>query len=229
MGLRKVDAELVEDERAFDAAVIRGALGLYNALHSDAAPQSQTLGAIVTDSLGWLPDVLAARAKAAGIDPANVHWASKESGMDVMDAAAVLLYTVGAFGDREAKTMFQLAPTQTGRKRPSPEAWMDSILRALPIYTRLVWDAGTVRTVSVPCLTSVQRTVAYAMALLWADKHGFRERVRPCQLLIDPKPGSLAHHYFLADDLRQKCCCPAHTNTLKQRVHRRNQSERKHP
>lgn len=106
---------------------------------------------------------------------------------------------------------------------------MESILRALPIYTRLVWDGSSIKAVSVPCLTSVQRVVAYAMALLWADKHGFRDRVRACQYLFHPKEGSLAHHYFLADDWRQKFCSPAHQNAQGQRNFRSDPNKaRKH-
>jgi hypothetical protein len=155
------------------------------------------------------------------MDPKNVKWTATETAMDVLRAENVLLYTIGAFGDRSAALRFREAPVWEGQQRPTPEEWVNGVLAVLPIYSRFVLKGRSFRLVSAPLLTTVQRCIAYAMAIIWTDRHGFRDRVRPCQFLTDPTPGSLAHHYFLADDARQRFCSLAHSNAYRQREWRR--------
>jgi hypothetical protein len=229
---RREEDTLVLDDRAFDAAVLRGVLTLYNELVSDISSR-QDFSFVLDRAFGWLPEVLSKRAERAGVGLDNVRWSNamtkeqtiKAEMKAVVDVTQMLLHTVGALGKRNSPLLFNNAPLVAGKKRPTPEQWVNKVLKALPIYSRFLFEDGEFKLVSVPLLTNYGRCVAYALALLWTDRHGFRDRVRACELLMDDKPSSRAYHYFLADDARQRFCCSAHSNTYRQRQLRRRQKE----
>jgi hypothetical protein len=179
----------------------------------------------VEGAFDWLPAVLRERAGRAGVPASTVKWSGDEGVDEMIEAGQVLLYTIGAFGEPSKRLRFSTAPAREGKPRLSPEQWVNKILAALPIYSRYTFEKDAFSLASVPLLTSVQRCVAYSLVLVWTDRHDFADLVRPCGYLVEDSPNSLAHHYFLADDARQRFCTPAHSNAQRQREWRRNQKE----
>src|SRR5688500_13392999 len=101
------------DDRAFDAAVLRGVLAVYNDFHSLFSERARIRrlrppeGTIrdtsesIARAFDWLPPVLTKRAERAGIDPEeNVRWSSAVSERSVIEVSSALLFTVGAFSNR---------------------------------------------------------------------------------------------------------------------------------
>lgn len=217
MALRKAnrDEKLARDDREFDAQIVRSALDFYNSFHAHPTiATGQPYSEIVERVFAWVPPVMELRAKGAGVDPANVRWRNTETGRDISAASTVLLFNVGAFKGGDSIEF-------ANGRRITTEQWLNEVFAALPIYSRFNIEKGEIRLASVPCLTGVQQCIAYALALIKLNRHGFGELVRRCEFLTDERPGSLAHHYFLADDPRRQFCSPAHGNAHRQREWRR--------
>lgn len=221
--LPKIDKR-VTDGSEFDLAVVRGVLLVHNELLSDdrKLPQPSRVSQIVEATLGWVPEVLQQRAKRERLDASRLRWENSGSLYELADLIGVLQFMIGAF---------RLKPGQTIRLRDersvSREQWYQEIVEQLdPIAGWRVSDRET-RFVALPPLTGLIQCVAYAVAVIEMKK--LEALVRPCRFLREDVEGSLAHHYFLADDPRQRFCSSAHSNAHRQREWRRDHAlPRKH-
>jgi hypothetical protein len=222
MSLQKAPREyelLAANEAAFKERLVESTLQFYNDMHADTGRASigeGNLGEIVGAAFSWVPPTMKLRANA--ISPKGVvEWCGTEDSDDVQTAARAMLFLVGAFKDslRQVGEVGLL----DGR-RLSSARWLDEVLSDLAIYSRYTFDGKEVSLFTIPCLTRVRSCIAYAIALIKRNEDGLGDRVRSCGYLRQPKPGSLAHHLFLARDGKQKYCCPNHGNAVHQRTHR---------
>lgn len=123
---------LVLDDRAFDAAVLRGVLAVYNDMRYLFSEGTRLRRLRVSESMvrdtsesirrafDWLPPVLTRRAERAGIP--IVEWSSDVTERSVRQVSSALLFTVGAFGQRNAPLLFEKAPvTSVGGTRSTQE------------------------------------------------------------------------------------------------------------
>lgn len=222
MALRpKVDRR-VTDPTEFDLAVVRGALVLHNEFHSDDRKvQGGNVGDMAQLAFGWLPEVMRQRAERDHLGPATVRWHNEGSVSDLAAAASALLFIIGQFRLKPGQSIGHFGQQLTR------ESWYTEIVESLkPICGWRVFGDQT-RFVMLPPLTGVLQCIAYAIAVV--EMRGLKDLIRPCEFLAKPFEGSLAHHYFLADDPRQKFCSRRHANAAAQREWRRtNAAPRKH-
>lgn len=211
---------LATDDRAFDVKVVQSALAFFNgwaeARNGGVIPTRD----IVESAYSWLPPVLAIRARNAGIQPGNVKWAG-DSSMELVNAFTVVFMLLCSnldFGRNSAG-----AVTDDGRRFSASE-WFDRCLSPLPIYSRFKFDGTGVRRIDVPCITTVQRALAYAIAALLEDRWRVRDRVRRCP--YDRHGMHFFLDYRIDNDGRlsagepMKYCCQAHANAHRQQLWR---------
>lgn len=228
--LRNEIEALVDDDRAFDIRVVRGALDFIN-----RGPTARMEGAypeLAREVFGWIPGVLERRAVGAGIPQDSVKWTS----FAVNDAARaitfllMLVFTpsvgfkrpdIAANPDNSTITAF--GKQQTGRE------WFDEVLSTLPIYSRFVTEGTTVRRREVALINSVPRALAYALAVLLEGRWQLRGRVRACPYTRHGVHFFLDHRTDKKGRLLpgepQKYCCPAHSNAHRQQLWRDAQRE----
>ena len=225
--LRREREALVRDDRAFDVKVIRSALEFIN-----RSPDARAAGdypSLTAEVFGWIPEVLAARAKLAGIAATNVTWTSYE----VDDGARAVTFLLMLAVDRREMKMKDgrvlhmdiLAQPDTSRigafgAKLTAREWFERALVALPIYSRFVFDGPALRRAEVALITNVQRVLAYALAVLLQDRWEIRDRLRCCPYT------RRGIHFFLdyrTDDQGRflpgepmKYCCPKHSNAHRQ-------------
>ncbi len=217
--------KLATNAAAFETRVVASAVTFYNALGPDMAVAGKaSFGAVLDGAFGWIPPVMESMARHNGINPSNFRWGNAESGEAVMAAHTAMVFLVGWGKESLRKTNSMKLGS---RDRISAARWLDEILGALPVYSRYSWDGRAVRFTSLPFLTSAQRCVAYALALIHMNSRGIGERIRPCGFLPNEELGPLNRHLFIADDARQKFCCPDHANSQRQREFRRKLAPRR--
>ncbi|MCP5359895.1 MAG: hypothetical protein R3E75_08200 [Steroidobacteraceae bacterium] len=215
-------ARLAADAKAFDEQVVLGVVEFYNAIgpNHPGGNEGVDVAAISERAFGWVPPVMEHMAQRDGINPSVVKWNRAEDvGAQLKAHLAVAAFVRGGwlFNPFRAAMILKL----DGQAHMD---WLNRVLGALPVYGRYHWTGRDVRFTSLPCLTSVQSCVAYAVALIRLDRHGLGARVRACGFVADENKLN-GQHLFMADDLRQKFCCPAHNNAQRQREFRRRQTK----
>lgn len=211
------------DPRSFDVRVVAAVLDFVNH-HNHTATFSAgkiALNARGGHVFGWMPDALAARARAAGIQEDLTHWRGDTPAEEMLAFVYLSLWLGKSYGG------FNWFGRQV-----TAEQWIDTLLAPLPIYTRMRFIAGKVQRVEVPLLTTIQRCAAYAMAVVLEDRWDIRNRIRRCPF---SRPGE---HFFLDYRLdragnfmpgAQEYCCPAHSNAHRQQRFRDEQKAQRAP
>jgi hypothetical protein len=221
MTLRPKIDKRVRDPNEFDRALVRSTLAFYNATHSDEPKELPiVVSRLAEQTFGWVPAVMAERARRERLDPSKQRWNSRESIERVTRVQSVLLYMIGAF-----RVEAHEAVTLADGRRLSREQWYQEVVEKIDFDCGLRVIDGATRHVALPLLSGIEECVGYAISVI--RRRNLAKLVRPCQFLLKDLPGSLAHHYFLADDPRQKFCSPAHSNAYRQREWRRDRA-RKH-
>lgn len=222
------DADLVNDQRAFDVRLVWSVLESYNAsIRRDDIGQDS--------AFEWVPDVLAGRAIAMAmpslVKPEQARrWHSTTT---KSRAAAAFLFLL--WGSK-----LRIEPDGDGYRytvQPGAQTGLlNQILADLPIYQRFLFSNGKMRTLSVPWVNSMERCYTYAMAVVSANHWGLGEgRVRQCPHVPQGGHAHLFVDYRLDDDGNlarggpQMFCCHAHANAYRQRAFRRARAKsRKH-
>lgn len=222
-------ARLVDDDRAFDVKIVEGALTFFNEWNAVSPGHPIPLKRIVDAAFGWLPGVLAERARYAGISSDNVKWDEKaDTAGQLSDVHTVLFFLLCSRLDLGRNVSGTVG---VEGKRHDAAEWLDKRLSSLPIYSRYRFDGKQVTQPSVPLITSAQKAVAHALAVILKDRWHIRERVRRCPY---ERKGM---HFFLdyridkagrlASGQRKEFCCKAHAGAVGQQRWRDNNSQKR--
>jgi hypothetical protein len=206
----------VSDPNEFDRALVRSTLALYNELHSDDGklPLPKFISRVADQSFGWVPGIMEQRARRNCLDPARLRWNREETVEGFLRSDAVLLFTIGAFRGAADEPV-----TLGDGRRISRERWYSEIIESLDWERRVRVIDGETRDVELPLLTGIEQCIGYAIYVI--RRKNLMTLIRPCQFLRRAFAESRAHHYFLAEDPRQKFCSAAHSNAHRQREWRR--------
>lgn len=223
---------LVIDDRVFDAEVLRAAIVFYNLTFAgpSSVPTRSVNGKVVQKAFGWIPGVIAARARAAEIDVSNFTW-RPPTAVDISDCKTAVLTLIG--GLRKALKSGQMS-LELSDRQVTRDKWIDEVLASLPVYSRFAVRGGRIAQSSVPMLRGLRECVAYAIVVVELDKWQPRlsERIHTCPYRSGEYHTS---HVFLdfrvseSGELKknkQGFCCAAHGNRFKQRAHRERQRQR---
>jgi len=170
-------------------------------------------------ALAWVPTVMIERyrlAKGIGAKPLKPSAWQQSDRIKAQLAVAFMLNGLTRW--RTERTTGKPAPGHA-----SAFGWVNSMLLELPMLS--FWQVGPngLSTVTVPDLDSAERCVAYAVACVAGDRWGMVDRLDYCAFV---PAGDNRPHLFLADNLKQKFCCPGHANAQRQREFK--QAARKH-
>ncbi len=205
---------LVTDDQAFDEHLVRSALAYVNGtlgLGSSAAEPDE--------ALAWVPKVMIERYRLTkGIGAKPLRPSAWQQSDRIKAQLAIAFMVNGLTRWRAERTTGKPAPGHA-----SAFDWVNSMLLGLPMLS--FWQVGQsgLTTHTLPQLDSAERCVAYAVACVAGDRWGMGDRLDICAFVpsADSRP-----HLFLADNLKQKFCCPAHANAQRQREFK--QAVRKH-
>jgi hypothetical protein len=205
---------LVTDDRAFDEHLVRSALDYVNGTLEVGPNRADPEAA-----LAWAPKVIIERYKrASGIGAMPIKPKPWQPSNPIKTQMAVAFMVNGL-----ARWRHERATGRSAANSGSAFEWVNSMLREVPMLT--YWQVGLkgLTAVTVPELDRAERCVAYAVACIAGNRWGMGNRVDYCGFVpaSESKP-----HLFLADNLKQKFCCVAHSNAQRQREFK--QAARKH-
>ena len=215
---------LKEQTREFDVRVVRSVIDFCNLVPPPAQGRDVDFQAIAADAFGWLPPALRDLAEASGIE--QVQWRG-DSNKQLLAAWGIALNLLHGhigrgFPKGHLKTKFFVFDVLT------LEEFLNKSLSTLPIHVRYRYTAHGVGRVELPLLTTVQRCVAYTIALVMENRWSLSGRIKQCpfeardthfgdkHFFLDYRID--AHGAFLPGE--QEYCCPAHSNAHRQKRHR---------
>lgn len=214
----------IPDAREFDLRVVRSVIDFANALqapfHQDRNGRWDVdVQGLARPHFAWLEDELGNRASALGIS--EPKWEG-DSNRELLTAWAIAMNLLGGhvgrgFPESRLRSEFFLTRVFTLQE------FLDTALSPLPIHARYRYMEDRIERVELPLLTTIQRCVAYTIALVMENRWSLAGRIKECPF---KRPGM---HFFL--DYRmdssgaflpgeQEYCCPAHSNAHRQQRHR---------
>jgi hypothetical protein len=238
--------KLASDDRLFCAELVGCVLKVHNEVnlrrpyHSLAtrewAAEAETAGR----ALDWVPQVNRMRVRAGGFQESEqTIWERPgHNGNNVIKAMARVLEFFMTIDPDPSRPIFTAADFLSPKAewddfwhRPNTKhtfaRWINEQLAQFNEWTKLQLQNGAIISTSLVQLNTVERCVAYALALLIQNRHGLMERVRICPFFGRDfaKP-----HYFLDFRLEsdgklargepQTYCTPRHANADRQRRRR---------
>jgi hypothetical protein len=211
----------LSDSRAFDVRVVNSVIDFYNAVPMPPEDgQKIDLQALAAARFDWLPVELKKRADALGIQIPKWEGDSERDLLIAWGITGALLYGhVGhGFPDHAILSKFMFGKVMT------LEEFLEKALSPLPIHVRYRFVESQIHRVELPLLTTVQRCVAYMIALVMENRWLLGGRFRRCPF---ERPG---RHFFLDYRLtpdgdgflpgEQEYCCPEHSNAHRQQRYR---------
>lgn len=218
--------------RSFDVRLLASALEYLT--RGGHTPDEADLATVAREEFRWVAEEIRRLGETARLPP-------KETVLD-LDTASVSECAIAEqmlgyffnlwFGRRWNAGLSgtpELVPHQPGApiRFDAGRQWLDEQLARVFVIERFRVEASGVRRVVVPCLNTLSRCAAYAVALMMENRWGVSDRVRICRFVPDPGQG---FHIFLDYKLdangmlkvgrAREFCGPHHANAYRQRKFR---------